>query len=276
MQINWRLKSTIFALIDAFRANYLLYALQKNVTRRSRRENLSINPAWEDHREALEANQCTNFVFEFGAGKDLAQNLFLSAFVGKQLVIDLYPMVDWTLVNQSRLRFLDLRSQTPIRNRFDLLEYGIDYAAPCDAADLPLPDRSVDGCVSTNVLEHIPEKQIVRILTELRRVLKIDGVVSAQIDYSDHYAHTDSRISLWNFLNFSDSEWSRHNHACHFQNRLRHHEYRRLFIKCGFQVLQEEPRYSSSPVPRSIASKYENDALEWEATSGYFLLKNSR
>jgi ubiquinone/menaquinone biosynthesis C-methylase UbiE len=157
-----------------------------------------------------------------------------------------------------------------------LLEYGIDYVAPCDAAELQLPDRSVDGCVSTNVLEHVPEKQIVRILTELRRVLKIDGVISAQIDYSDHYAHTDAKISLWNFLIFSDSEWSRHNHACHFQNRLRHYEYRQLFIECGFEILKEEPRYSSSPVPNSIASKYENDERDWSATSGYFVLKNSR
>ena len=60
--------------------------------------------------------------------------------------------------------------------------------------------------------------------------LKKNGMISAIIDYSDHYAHTDPAIGLLNFLNYSSDDWKKYNHESHYQNRLRHYEYIDIFI----------------------------------------------
>ena len=89
--------------------------------------------------------------------------------------------------------------------------------APYDAANTDLKNKSLDASISTNTLEHIPHKDIVNIFTELRRTLKDNGVVSLSIDYSDHYAHTDKKISLLNFLKYDDKTWNKFNHKHHYQ-----------------------------------------------------------
>ena len=273
MNISWKLKSRLFALVDFFRVDPLLYFLQRHVTGRSRINSLSINDAWKAHKEALEAHGCTGFIFEFGAGKSLAQNLFLSTLVDRQLVVDLKPMLEIRLADQARSLISGLRSNVSIKRRDDLLDYGISYRAPCDATQLDLPDESVDACVSTNSLEHIPAKSISDLLTELKRVLKDSGVISAFIDYTDHYAHTDSKISLLNFLQFSDSEWKRHNHVCHFQNRLRHSDYKLLFEESGFEVVGERVRFRAHKAPEKIDSRFDQESPDLMATSGHFVLK---
>ena len=35
------------------------------------------------------------------------------------------------------------------------------------------------------------------------------GVISAVIDYTDHYAYTDKTIGMLNYLQFSESEWTK-------------------------------------------------------------------
>lgn len=58
------------------------------------------------------------------------------------------------------------------------------------------------------------------------------------IDHSDHLEHTDKSISKINFLT-----WSKGKHALinfltkEGENRLRHHEYRRIFENSGFRVI---------------------------------------
>lgn len=273
MQINWKLKSIIFSLIDLFRADFLLYFLQRNVTRRSRILPAEGSETWKAHQKALIDNHCTNFVFEFGAGKNLAQNLFLSSFVSKQLVVDLNPMLDLREVNRSRLFLSNLDSDTPITQTTDLLAYGIEYKAPYDASQLDLPDDTLDACVSTNTLEHVPRDSLSNIFRELFRVLKHTGIVSAQIDYSDHYSHTDSTITALNFLKFSDSEWCKHNHRCHFQNRLRHNDYKRLFFETGFEIVSEDVTFGAKIIPEDIWVKFETSARNWSATSAHFVLR---
>ena len=273
MQINWKVKSRIFGLIDFLHADSLLYFLQRNVTRRSRVTTLTVSDTWSAHRKALIDNRCTSFVFEFGAGKNLAQNLFLSSFVDKQLVVDLNPMLDLRQVNRSRLLLSNLNSDTPIMQPQDLLAYGIEYRAPYDASQLDLADNTLDACVTTNTLEHIPTDSIHDIFTELWRVLKDSGIVSAKIDYSDHYSHSDASITALNFLRFSDPQWRQHNHRCHFQNRLRHNDYRLLFLEVGFEIVSEDLTFGAKAVPQDLWEKVDTSSPTWSATSGHFVLR---
>jgi hypothetical protein len=278
MNIPWKLKSKLFSLIDIFKADPFLYFLQKNVTKRSRITKLDVNEHWLNHQAALVENRCTDFVFEFGGGKNLAQNLFLSTIVDRQLVVDLNPMVDIELVDQARSllsKNVNFRSDKDIKSLSDLRHYRIEYRAPYDASKTDLSDKSLDACVSTNTLEHIPKESIKVIFKELFRTLKDSGIVSAQIDYSDHYAHTDSSITLLNYLTFSENEWKNFNHDCHFQNRLRHNDYKLLFIDCGFTIVSEKLFFDEHDISDDLRKKYKNDDSSWCATSAHFVLKKN-
>ena len=274
--IPWKIKSLIFSFIDYLSLQKLLYFLQKSITRRSRINLLVDSPDWKMHKDALNKYQTKNVVFEFGAGKSLVQNLYLSNFVQKQFVVDLYPMLDFKLVNsecEQLLEIENLRSRIKIKNLKDLEHYGIYYMAPYDAIKIHLSDKSIEACISTNTLEHIPKLYIILIFSELYKKLKDQGIVSLIIDYSDHYAHTDKNISLLNFLKFSHHQWKRHNHKMHFQNRLRHFEYIDIFEKIGFRTIKEDLFYAEKNIPSLILDSYKNLNPSWKATSAHIILK---
>ena len=105
--IPWKIKSLIFSFIDYLSLQNLLYFLQKNITKRSRIPSLLYSPDWEMHKDALNKYNTKNIVFEFGAGKSLVQNLYLSNFVKKQFVVDLYPMIDFELVDSELEKLLE-------------------------------------------------------------------------------------------------------------------------------------------------------------------------
>ncbi|MBE9572765.1 MAG: methyltransferase domain-containing protein, partial [Proteobacteria bacterium] len=52
-----------------------------------------------------------------------------------------------------------------------------------------MPDASIDYHISTTVFEHIPGKDIERILNEAKRILKREGIAIHFIDLSDHFQH---------------------------------------------------------------------------------------
>ena len=276
LNIPWKIKSLIFSFIDYLYLTKLLYFLQKYITKRSRITSLVESPNWIMHKDALNKYKTNNVVFEFGAGKSLVQNIYLSKFVKKQFVVDLYPMIDFELVDSERQQLLEiekLRSRVKIKNLKDLEHYGIYYIAPYDATKIHLSDKSIDACISTNTLEHIPKGDIILIFSELYKKLKDEGIASLIIDYSDHYAHTDNNISLLNFLKYSQHQWKRYNHKIHFQNRLRHYEYIAIFEKIGFKAIKEELFYAEKNIPAIILDSCKNLNPSWKATSAHIILK---
>jgi SAM-dependent methyltransferase len=120
--------------------------------------------------------------------------------------------------------------------------HGITYRAPCDARSTTLRTGSIDVITSTNTLEHIPPGDIRGILAECHRILADDGLLSFQIDYEDHYSFFDRRISGYNFLRYSDAAWRVWNPDLHYQNRLRHRDYREMIEAAGFEILDEHRR----------------------------------
>jgi SAM-dependent methyltransferase len=187
-------------------------------------------------------------MFEFGAGFDLHHPLhFASRGALNQVVVDIRPLMRPRLVLDiaSRLdrRWADRpdhrvlgRPQGTLSRWLEGL--GLHYRAPADARATALPPGSVDAVTSTNTLEHIPERDIGRILAELRRILAPDGVLSFQIDYRDHYSYADPTVGPYHFLTIDDRTWNRrYNSSLHYQNRLRHADYLRLFDQAGFEVV---------------------------------------
>lgn len=275
MKIHWKFKSTVFAFIDLFSLQRLLYFIQKHVTGRSRIVALNINENWKRHEDALKKYNANKLLLEFGAGQNLAQNLYLSSTVDKQVVVDLNPMLDVDLSDTARKLLssqIYFRSNKEINSPTDLTTYGIEYRAPFDVSNTDFETGSFDASISTNTLEHIPEESIVKIFKELHRILRKKGIVSAKIDYTDHYAHTDSSITLLNYLHFSDLEWKKFNHNCHYQNRLRHYDYLRIFEACKFKIVEEEIVFEEKNIPTAIIKKYADKPKSWAATSAYILL----
>jgi SAM-dependent methyltransferase len=188
--------------------------------------------------------------FEFGAGWDLGSPLsFWAQGVRRQVLVDIRDLLRLDILNHTIGLFSRIATELPRKPAGALASiaelgprFGIDYRAPCDARRTGLPARSLDCVTSSETLEHIPPDDIRAILIECRRCLREDGVMSFFIDYQDHYSFFDGNISAYNFLRYSEPIWSLYNPSLHYQNRLRHKDYLRLFDETGFDVVEEHRR----------------------------------
>ena len=125
----------------------------------------------------------------------------------------------------------------------------IRYRAPADASRLPLEANSFDFHVSFTVLEHIPPAVLKRIFQEGRRLLRPSGLFIHHIDFTDHFAHSDDTISTVNFLQFSESEWSRlAGNRYMFHNRLRIDEFKELLLDLNLDILALDSKVDAEAV----------------------------
>ncbi|MCB9587425.1 MAG: class I SAM-dependent methyltransferase [Polyangiaceae bacterium] len=225
---------------------------------------------------------------EFGAGRDLFGNLITwCCGVDRQTVIDIDPLLKPELINHvistlkaNPLPGFEREPPRKLSHRHFLRElrevYGIDYIAPGDARDVDMADGSIDMVITTNTLEHIPRADIAKILKECYRLLRVDGVLSQVIDYSDHYSHGDGKLNDYSFLAHSERVWKRFNPPDHYQNRLRHVDYRKLIEEAGFNIEIDRPRQPTNAeellaqvkLDKSFASYPLEDILP---TAGHFV-----
>lgn len=179
--------------------------------------------------------------------------------------IDLNPYLKEELIAES-LRYIPLNEDKILklfgslidRRRFkDLLHFAkspklstnefldlcqVNYIAPGDAADTRLPDNSIDFHTSYTVFEHIPPNVLINILKEGNRIIKDTGLFVHNIDYSDHFSHSDKNISAINFLQFDDDEWTRYaGNRYMYMNRLRHDDFISIFESVGHYILEAQP-----------------------------------
>lgn len=96
--------------------------------------------------------------------------------------------------------------------------------------DTGLDDGSVDLVVSNSVFEHLPDVDAV--LAELARITRPGGHGVHGIDTVDHRWYGDPSLHPYEFLTIDSNE--RIVHGC---NRLRLFEYRPLFERHGFEIL---------------------------------------
>jgi SAM-dependent methyltransferase len=151
--------------------------------------------------------------YEFGVGWDMIIPLAMSQWIPKQTVTDVRRLARPELVADAGRRL----GVGP-----DLAERGIDYRAPVDTSATGLAAGMFDLVHSTSVLEHVPVDQLTPLLAEGKRLLAPGGVLSALVDYSDHYSHGDRRLDPQNFLRYGERTWRLLNPPSHYQSRLRH------------------------------------------------------
>jgi len=146
-------------------------------------------------------------------------------------------------INQERLVVLsDLWKN---RNNFTYEEFNDSIHLEPRVENLitsELPDDSVEFICSNNTFEHIYPKPLKAILARMQRLLKPQGSMSHFIDMSDHFAHFDKSITVYNFLKYSKRKWNLLDNAIQPQNRLRISEFKKMYLGLGIPISAEEIR----------------------------------
>lgn len=253
----------------------IYYALQRNITGKLRQSDVmfvnNYRSKVHSHEGYIEKygktkREAATF-FEFGAGWDLLAPIGFSVMGGvrRYIVVDInkymreenvLKCLNHYAVNVEKLAEISgiqmakikpdeiLNSAQAYRGNIDDFlsrSMNIEYIAPCDAGDMELETGSVDYVISNFSMEHIPRNDIYRILRECHRILASDGMLSVTIDYSDHWAHADRSLNPYSYMRYSDFEWEKYNPPMHYQNRLRHSDYRRIISENGFEIIEEKP-----------------------------------
>ena len=193
--------------------------------------------------------------FEFGAGAGLLGPLtFYCLGVNHQILLDIHRLVRPNLVNWA-ISFLRKQKDPEFcrlphalvpdgmkgQPLYDWLKqtYGFDYHAPRDARNTHFPDESFDLITARAVFEHVPPADIKAILSECQRILARNGVAAFRTDYQDHYSYCDASVTIYDFLQYSDSQWRKYSPSLNYTNRLRHRDYLEMFNVTGFEVLDD-------------------------------------
>lgn len=201
-------------------------------------------------------------VLELGSGwKPTIPLLFRAAGARRVILTDAQRLLDARLLHVTASRLTEISSmlsaglevrEEDVRSRLAtqdqegldqvLATLGMEYLAPVDARSLPLTTGSVDIVVSRAVLEHIPPVVISDLFDEFNRVLCTrTGLACHVVDNSDHWAHVDRRLSMVNFLRYSDWAWKWFAvNRLDYTNRLRHSDYLQLLENSGFRVVLDE------------------------------------
>jgi len=159
----------------------------------------------------------------------------------------------WPLIDEQRWETLETLSTQADALGMDAFNELIGLTPVVgDARKLELPDGSVDFICSNNTFEHIPRAVLKDILAEFMRVLKSGACMSHFIDMSDHFAHFDTSIGIYNFLKFSERRWSLIDNSIQPQNRMRMSDYRRLYEELDIPISGEELRPGQEDELRNI------------------------
>ncbi len=111
-----------------------------------------------------------------------------------------------------------------------------------DATHLEFADDTFDFICSNNTFEHIYEPVLREILKEFKRVLNPQGIMSHFVDLSDHFAHLDGSINIYNFLRFSELQWKLIDNDIQPQNRLRWPDYLAIYDELSIPVRETDYR----------------------------------
>lgn len=249
------MKALAFRVLDFPGGGQAHYLLQRHVTKNWPRKASTLDGLAGIARRIVEdyarhVGGTPETVLEVGAGRDLAVPLALRRLgVHEVVACDVERLAKLDLIQHAADRIL--AKQVEFRTWGDLEQFGVHYRAPHYVA---ASDRKVACSCSNEVLEHVPPDQLAVLLKALRSVTT--GITTHSIDYSDHYARSDTSLSRLNFLRYSDGEWQWFNSGKQYVNRLRHSDYVRMFKEAGFAILEESSVAGEPPPDLKIAEQF--------------------
>jgi len=256
--LNWRLKCGAFQILEHLPGGGLLYRFAQQFVTGTHL--LDVTDAYlrlHQFHVAQYGRVHPGRVLEFGGGRHFLSPLLLSnAGATEVLVYDIQRLSSPAQINHT---IRQLRGRVPgewprIRDWSDLERmYRIRYLAPGDARNTGLGGSYVNFFCSTSTLEHIPAADIRLILAECSRIAVPHAVFSNIIDYADHYHYADAGISLFNFYQYSERQWRWLNPSNHFQNRLRHSDFEKIFRESDWKPVETKAGTVSPDSIRTIS-----------------------
>lgn len=199
-------------------------------------------------------------VLELGPGDSIASAIIATAHGASQIwLVDVGEFARRD-VHFYKMLALDLGLQgLPVP---DLAQAGSfeDVLRACNARYLTgglrslriIADDSIDFIWSHSVLEHVREKELMGVLSELWRILKPFGFASHNIDYQDHLDHSLNNLrfskKLWESSFFANSRF--------YTNRMPAIELHASFRRIGYQVINENfGKWPFMPIHRRLMHK---------------------
>jgi hypothetical protein len=171
--------------------------------------------------------------------------------------------IDWNSIDKLLIKdridtLIQLATSNP--TAAEILENcSIHYHAPADASRTYLPDNNITLVFSNLVLGHVPIQVVHRILDEAYRITCPGGYSLHWIDLSDQFANQDKSISTINFLQFSESDFSKYNSSMCYQNRLRAPAYRKMIAEHGFEIIDWQPQLDQQALQQLPSMELHDD-----------------
>jgi len=143
-----------------------------------------------------------------------------------------------------------------------------------DASHTQFDSAYFDLVHSNNTFEHVYPDILKSILKEFSRLTKKElGVMSHFVDMSDHFAHFDKTINIYNFLRFSDNQWKWIDNTVQPMNRLRLPDYLKMYKELNIPVslLENRPGNLNELDSIKIDKKFEKYTREDMAVSHSYI-----
>lgn len=157
-------------------------------------------------------------------------------------------------IDQERWQILqDIREQATLTSPLNSLCARLNFVPIVkDIRALELPEEKILLLSSNNTYEHIYPQVLGGIVEKLWSLTAPGGVMSHFIDMSDHFAHMDKSITIYNFLRFSETQWQWIDNPIQPQNRWRLQTYRELYQQLAIPYSEEKNRLGNLAEVRQI------------------------
>tara|TARA_B100002019_G_scaffold240306_1_gene215947 strand:+ start:1401 stop:2327 length:927 start_codon:yes stop_codon:yes gene_type:complete len=268
--MNWKIKSIIQNIVSFLPTNIsyeLYYKIQRNFG-----ELKNINPESRikgaidifDYIRDADREFKNKIFFEVGTGRIPIIPIALWIMGAKKIyTVDVNPYlkielikecIDSILENQNyyfslfgeriyEKRLSELIFYFSKNNDLELDQYlnffNIYYMYQIDKSKFDNLNGKIDYHISFTVLEHVPKKDLFNIFDYGNKIVKKNGIFIHRIDYSDHFSHSDNKISSINFLKYSDIYWKFYgDNKYMYTNRLRHDDFLEFYNKIEHKLLK--------------------------------------
>ncbi len=146
-----------------------------------------------------------------------------------------------------------------------------------DIRTVKLPKNSIDLIHSNNTFEHVYPEVLKGILEKFQSLSAKGGIMSHFIDMSDHFAHFDHSITIYNFLKYSDRNWNLIDNSIQPQNRWRLSEYKKLFEDLQLDISNIEFREGRVEEVKALqlAEKYRSFDIDDLAISHCYIVSRN-
>jgi hypothetical protein len=169
----------------------------------------------------------------------------------------------------------DIREQATPTSPLDALCQRLNFIPIVkDVRALELPEEKILLLTSNNTYEHIYPQVLGGIVAKLWSLTAPGGVMSHFIDMSDHFAHMDRSITIYNFLRFSETQWQWIDNPIQPQNRWRLQQHSELYEQLNIPFSEKKIRSGNLEQVRqmSLAAPFADMPLENVAISHAYLV----